>query len=199
MILDDQPKLGLRERKKLKTRATIQQNAIKLFREQGYHETTIEQIAEVSEVSPSTLFRYFPTKEALVLDDEFDPMLMELYRKQPSELSPIQAFRQAVRDSSALIPRDIRHAIRERMELIMSIPELRAANFSQTSDTLNMIAGLIAERAGRESGDLAVLAYAGSIVGAVLGAHTYCVSHPETDYVDVIEDALAALENGLHV
>lgn len=197
MILDDQPKIGLRERKKIKTRATIQQNAIKLFREQGYHETTIEQIADRSEVSPSTLFRYFPTKEALVLEDDFDPMLIDIYRNQPSELTPIRAFRQTVRDSAALIPSDMRRAIRERMELVMSIPELRAANMSQTSDTLIMIAGLIAERTGRNEGDLAVLAYAGSLVGVVLGAHTYCVKHPEADYIDVIENALETLENGL--
>jgi AcrR family transcriptional regulator len=197
VISDDQPKIGLRERKKIKTRETIQQNAIKLFREQGYHETTIEQIADRSEVSPSTLFRYFPTKEALVLEDDFDPMLIDMYRNQPSELTPIRAFRQTVRDSAALIPADVRHAIRERMEIVMAIPELRAANMSQISDTLMMIAGLIAERIKRDHGDRAVLAYAGSIVGAILGAHSYCVQHPEADYIDVIESALETLENGL--
>jgi transcriptional regulator GlxA family with amidase domain len=53
---------GLRERKKTKTRAAIREHALRLFREQGYEATTVEQIAEAAEVSHSTFFRYFPTK-----------------------------------------------------------------------------------------------------------------------------------------
>jgi AcrR family transcriptional regulator len=54
---------GLRERKKAKTRAAIRDHAMRLFEEQGWAATTVEQIAEAAEVSPSTFFRYFPTKE----------------------------------------------------------------------------------------------------------------------------------------
>ena len=55
--------LGLRERKTLKTKEAIQREALRLFEEQGYGETTIEQIAAAAEISPSTFFNYFPTKE----------------------------------------------------------------------------------------------------------------------------------------
>ena len=48
----DQP--GLRERKKAKTRASIREHALRLFREQGYAATRVEQIAEAAEVSPAT-------------------------------------------------------------------------------------------------------------------------------------------------
>ena len=53
---------GLRERKKQKTRESIQRTALRLFEKQGYEGTTIEQIAAAAEISPSTFFNYFPTK-----------------------------------------------------------------------------------------------------------------------------------------
>ena len=74
---------GLRERKKARTRFAIQQEALRLFREQGYGATTVEQIAEAAEVSPSTFFRYFQTKDALVLTDDYDPIMVERFRAQP--------------------------------------------------------------------------------------------------------------------
>src|SRR5437016_6707742 len=94
---DDRPALGLRERKKAKTRAAIQQHALRLFREQGYDATTVEQIAAAAEISPSTFFRYFPTKEDVVLYDAFDPLIFAAFAAQPAALSPIQALRGALR------------------------------------------------------------------------------------------------------
>ena len=76
--------LGLRERKKARTRATIQKHALRLFRQQGYEATTVSQIAEAAEVSESTLFRYFPTKEDIVRWDEFDPLIVEAFKAQPA-------------------------------------------------------------------------------------------------------------------
>ncbi|HZC12209.1 MAG TPA: TetR family transcriptional regulator, partial [Mycobacterium sp.] len=58
---------GLRERKKIRTRETIRREAFRLIQENGYAATTVEQIAEAAEVSPSTFFRYFPTKESVLL------------------------------------------------------------------------------------------------------------------------------------
>jgi len=79
----DQP-CGLRERKKARTRASLREHALRLFGEQGYHATTVEQIAAAAEVSPSTFFRYFPTKEDLVLQDDMDTRMVEALERQPA-------------------------------------------------------------------------------------------------------------------
>src|SRR5712692_10233594 len=76
--------IGLRERKKQKTRESIQRTALRLFEKQGYEETTIEQIAAAVEISPSTFFNYFPTKEDVVLYDAYDPMLAKLLLERPA-------------------------------------------------------------------------------------------------------------------
>ncbi len=87
---------GLRERKKARTRAAIQEHALRLFRERGYEATTVEQIAEAAEVSPSTFFRYFGSKEEVVIYDALDPILIAAWRAQPKELAPIPALRRAM-------------------------------------------------------------------------------------------------------
>src|SRR3978361_1377611 len=91
----DTAPIGLRERKKIRTRAAIRDNAIRLFDEQGYAATTVDQIAEASDVSPSTFFRYFPNKEAVVLADDLDELMITAIRSAPAELSPLEVMRWA--------------------------------------------------------------------------------------------------------
>ena len=60
--------MGLRELKRERTRRLIADKAFELFTDHGFGRTTVEQIAAAAEVGPSTLYRYFPTKETLVLE-----------------------------------------------------------------------------------------------------------------------------------
>ena len=99
----DQP--GLRERKKARTRAAIREHALRLFREQGYGATRVEQIAEAAEVSPATFYRYFPTKEDVVLQDDLDVLTLEALEAQPAGLSPLAAVRGAVAPPGPRSPR----------------------------------------------------------------------------------------------
>src|SRR6201990_2365224 len=117
---------GLRERKKARTRAAIREHALRLFREQGYYATTVEQIAAAAEVSPSTFFRYFPTKEDVVLQDDMEPLLIEALEQQPVEMGIVAAVRAALRTVTATLDEEKWELIRQAAELGMTVPEIRA-------------------------------------------------------------------------
>jgi AcrR family transcriptional regulator len=92
-----EPALGLRERKKLRTRATLIDAAVELCDRQGFERTTVDQIAAVADVSPRTFSRYFTTKDAIALaliDDAVDLAAVELSR-QPSDIGHFEAMRRA--------------------------------------------------------------------------------------------------------
>ena len=124
---------GLRERKKQKTRWAIQEHALRLFAEQGYDATTVEQIAAAAEISPSTFFRYFKTKEDVVVDDEYDALIEELIMNDPVELAPVAMLRKAIREAFGGIGGAERTKVYERTRLIMSVPALRARSWRTSS------------------------------------------------------------------
>jgi len=189
--------VGLRERKKAKTRAAIQHHALRLFREQGYERTTIEQIADAAEVSESTFYRYFPTKEDVVLWDQFDPLLIEAFAAQPAELTPIQAMRGAFRAVfEALTPEEWDEQ-RKRFELEMAVPELRAAVADQLIGSVGVAAQAIGDRVGRPANDFAVRTVAGAVIGVMLPMFLILQEDPDADWVALADAAFALLEEGL--
>lgn len=164
----DSPRLGLRERKKARTKAVIQHHALRLFQAQGYAETTVEQIAEAAEVSPSTFFRYFPTKEETVLTDFIDSQTIRLMVDAPAELSPLQALRHAVEQAfGSMSDEDLRLEFM-RNQLIHTVPELRRGMLAELTRPMDLLADAVAIRVGRRPDDPDVRLYAGALVGGVM-------------------------------
>lgn len=64
--------IGRRERKKAQTRQALADAALKLFLERGYDEVGVKEVADAADVSVTTLFKYFPSKEALLFDQDDD-------------------------------------------------------------------------------------------------------------------------------
>jgi AcrR family transcriptional regulator len=194
---------GLRERKKARTRATIRAEALRLFREQGYHATTVEQIAAAAEVSPSTFFRYFPTKEDVVLQDDMEPLLAEAIEHQPPELGVVAAVRASLRTVISHLDKEQWDRIRQQAELSMTTPEVRARAMDDFARTLGVMAEVVARRTGLSPDDLRVRTAAGAIFGAILSATApwdqYDDGFVNSDFFQRIDDALGVLEDGLRL
>ena len=191
------PTAGLRERKKARTRAEIQTHAFRLFREQGYDATTVRQIIEETEVSESTFFRYFPTKADVVLLDDFDPLITEAFRRQPPELSPVQALRGAFKSAFDELSAQEESEQQDRMRIILSVPELRAGMLDQFASAMGLLAEELAERAGRDRDDIAVRALAGAVVGVAVAVMFVMVDDPTANLAALLDEAMAHLEAGL--
>lgn len=193
---------GLRQRKKARTRAAIRQHALRLFREQGYGATTIEQIAAGAEVSPATFFRYFPTKEDVVLQDDFDIVTLEALEAQPLDVSPIAAFRGAAAAARAQMTDEDMERFAETTRLTLSVPEIRARAIDELTRTTDLITAVIAARIGRSADDFATRNMAGAIIGVILAATMpwQAVGNGGTnvdELFDRIDAGLAHLDAGL--
>jgi AcrR family transcriptional regulator len=193
-VSQDRP-CGLRERKKARTRAAIREHALRLFRENGYQRTTVEQIAAAAEVSPSTFFRYFPTKEDLVLQDDMDTRMIEAFERQPPGLSPVAAVRAGVREAFSSYTEAELETVRETTTLTMTVPEVRARAMDEFSRTIAVIADALAKRSGRPADDLAVRTMAGAIVGVIMS-----ITMPWEGWSSdrqAIEDMFGRIDQGL--
>ncbi|WCD89902.1 HTH-type transcriptional repressor Bm3R1 [Streptomyces xanthophaeus] len=85
---------GLRENKKLRTRRQLAATALELFLERGFDAVSVADVAAAAEVSKPTLFRYFPSKEDLVLDRFADHQdeAARIVRERPAGQGPVQAL-----------------------------------------------------------------------------------------------------------
>lgn len=193
---------SLRERKKALAQATLQREALRLFREQGYTATTIDQIAAAAGVSRITFFRYFPTKADVVLHDVADLAVIAALPDTLDGVNPIRALRETVRtlhDTATPADREINA---EREQLLRTVPELRTRVPAQMAAAIPLLAEELARRLGRPT-DLAVTTLAGAIIGVAIAAWTTAADDLSEGFMhrhrQLLDDSLALLENGLKI
>ncbi len=167
---------GLRERKKRKTRESIQREAMRLFQQQGYEETTIEQIAAAVDVSPSTFFNYFPTKEDVVLYDAYDPVIASLLLERPAGEPLSVAVRNVLETMAGVFDRD-RDVLFARARLWIEVPELRARLWQELERGQVFLAAIAARRSGRDADDFELRVTVMVVVVAAMEAMREWVRH----------------------
>lgn len=164
------PSLGLRERKKIKTRRAIRREAFRLIETQGYANTTVEQIADAADVSTSTFFRYFPSKESVLISDDLIEPIMDAFVTAPAELSPIPAYQHAVRQTFAEMSADDRDDAFRGQRLMYAIPEARGLLYGEYMRCIDLIADALELRLAKPTGDFERRVLAGAIVGVLMAA-----------------------------
>ena len=181
---------SLRERKKLKTRESIQREAMRLIQKQGYDKTTIEQIAAAVDVSPSTFFNYFPSKEDVVLYDAYDPMIGKLLLERPADEPLSVAIRHVLEEMAGIFERD-RDVILARARLWIEEPSLRARLWEELEKGQVFMSGLIAQRSGRDPEDFEIRVTVMVVVMAAMEAMREWVRHDGTgSFVATVRRAL---------
>ncbi|MEV0585611.1 TetR family transcriptional regulator [Nonomuraea sp. NPDC050310] len=117
---------GLRELKKERTRRRIAAVALRLFAERGFEAVTVNEIAEAAEVAKVTLFKYFPTKEALVLHGVGEEDLAGIVAARGPGRTPLEALREHYRASAAEPVADA-EALVAQLQVIFASPALSDA------------------------------------------------------------------------
>jgi AcrR family transcriptional regulator len=192
------PRPGLRERKRARTFNEIQREALRLFVAQGYEQTTIEQIAEAVEVSPSTIFRYFPTKEDMVLTDEYDALIITSLAAGPTGESGITAMRRALTETLGDVVDQDPSVFLTRGRLMLGVPALRARLWGFLQENEAVLCQVFAAQSGRDPEDFELRVAAGAIIGAIMAALTEWIrSDGQSDMAALLDRALHLLEAGL--
>jgi AcrR family transcriptional regulator len=144
MVANNMSALPLRERRIRRTKAEIQRCALKLFVAQGFDETTVAQVAAMADVSAMTVFRHFPTKEDLVISDDFDDSLPARIREARSERDLMRRIAGVLVCSLAATGEEERKHLYVRIDLAMRTPALRTHRYENIHRTQNVIAESIA-------------------------------------------------------
>lgn len=162
--------LGLRDRKKIRTRDTIRREALRLIKANGYANTTIEQIAVAAEIAPSTFFRHFPSKESALIANDLHKVTVDALASQPADMAPLKAFRRSLEITLATVSAAEWHFERARLRLVLSVPELKTAQLGAFHRSVAMLADAEARRTGRDARDLEVRVFVGALAGGMMTA-----------------------------
>jgi AcrR family transcriptional regulator len=187
--------VGLRELKKNKLRQALEREALALFAEQGYEITTVEQIAARAEISTTTFYRYYSSKEDLVVSGADADQGLPFSEPLPPGQTPAEGLRNLIasmRMSREVLEPEKRDRLLARFRLIAALPELRALYQRRTQESIQVLAQLLA--AG-EKPPLRTRVIAAMVGGALVEAMYYWVDQDgRPTLVDLFAEALEIIQ-----
>ena len=186
--------LGLRDRKKERTRVAIRDAALELFAEHGYEATTVDEIAERAEVSKATFFRYFATKGEVIFTSEGYRLesLADAIVGRPAEERDFVAASGAIREEwvPTLEPRRIERQTRAAA----TSPVLRGLSFDLAQRWQDIISEALARRNGLTAPDSRCRLVANLVFVAMsIAVNRWVQSGCRGEFGPLLDDAFANL------
>jgi mycofactocin system transcriptional regulator len=175
----------------------MEEIALRLFSEQGFEETTVDQIAAAAGVSRRTFFRYFDTKSD-VLWNSFDTeveTIRALLAATPADLSIMEGVRRAVLAANRYRAQDVPE-LRMRMSLLNSVPELFASAAIHYDAWERAVVEFVARRSGQEADSLYPLAVGRAVLAACRAGYDRWAARADADLTVYLDAALRALAAG---
>ncbi|WP_395725288.1 helix-turn-helix domain-containing protein [Nakamurella sp.] len=152
-----------------RTRARLLAAAIDLFTRQGYDRTTVAEIAAAAGVTEMTFYRHFGSKDQLLLDDPYDPLIAGAIGHQPTDLPPLLRAVRGIRAAWRTMPITEEGDVRERVAIVAATPSLAAAVRAGTAATeAAIVAELIAGGAAPAEAAIAAAAVMAALMTALL-------------------------------
>jgi AcrR family transcriptional regulator len=194
---EPEPKLDLRTRRRIRTKQMVQKEALRLFADKGYHQTTVDDIAHAAAMSSRTFFRYFPTKEDVVLWDEYDEHpVSELWQARPGE-DPLAQLILRVREVIADVYHKDPELLLARVRLSFAVPDVRARFINEQMNMAGPYIRELANAVGVQQDDLRLPVTLAALVSAMLVAVERWQSHDgQEDLLALFDDSIAALAAG---
>ncbi|MXP22644.1 TetR family transcriptional regulator [Gordonia sp. HNM0687] len=190
-------RIGLREKNKIRTRKAIRDAAMTLFAENGYTHTTVEQIAREAEVSHTTFFRYFASKEQVVISDDLEEAREEAIAAIPSGLSHFDLLRRLITEMFRIGTADEWASSTERMRLIQAEPALRTAYQIESDGAISKATDFFAEYLGVPPDDMGLRVFIAAAGGVMFHFAQTVDDAPDDDLLSTLLNAVHLLEQGL--
>ncbi|SKC40976.1 TetR/AcrR family transcriptional regulator [Krasilnikoviella flava] len=173
----------------LRTRARILDAALDLFETRGYDATTVAQVAAAAGITQMTFFRHFPTKDAVLVSDPYDPLIADAVGTQARDLAPLERVRRGMLAALADVTPTEDTTAHRRVALVAANPRLRAAVVTATAATERAIADrLVADGVARFDATVAAAACLGACTAALLAR-----TDAATSLADTVTRALEVL------
>lgn len=151
------------------TRAHLQQVAVDLFGERGFDDVTVAEIATAAGVTQMTFFRHFPTKEQVLLDDPYDPLIADLVAQQDPQLPALERTVRGLRQAWSAISKTDDEPLRRRLRVGAATPRVRARMWENNARTEQAVVdALVASGTPRLEAVVAAGATLGALTAALL-------------------------------
>ncbi|MDG4798444.1 TetR family transcriptional regulator [Micromonospora sp. WMMD1082] len=182
--------------KRARTRERLVGHALDLFEQQGFEQTTVSQIAARAGVSEMTFFRYFASKDRVVLDDPYDPVIAEAVAGQPATLPPLVRVTRGLRSALAGMDDLENQVARRRVRIVATTPALRAGIVAANAATEAAIADrLIADGVPALPARVAATATLAALTCALL---EWATAEERISLTAAVTAALDTMEAGRH-